>query len=70
MLTEVLDRGRKLHCEPGREVVSHTILPHLVKVKINFDDAEKLTWKKNKIFTWFNKNYNLKSHFRTSKNAT
>ena len=45
MLTEVVDRGRKLHCGPWTEVVSHATPPHLVKVKINFDEAQKLTWK-------------------------
>ena len=45
MLTEVVDRGRKLHCGPWTKVVSHATPPHLVKVKINFDEAQKLTWK-------------------------
>ena len=43
--TEVVFRGRKLHCGPWTEVVSHATPPHLVKVKINFDEAQKLTWK-------------------------
>ena len=50
MLTEVVDRGRKLHCGPWTEVVSHTTPPHLVKVKIIFDEAQKLMWKEMK---WF-----------------
>ena len=45
MLTEVVDRGRKLHCGPWTKVVSHATPPHLVKVKTNFDEAQKLTWK-------------------------
>ena len=38
-------------CRPWTEValwtkvVSHATPPHLVKVKINFDEAQKLTWK-------------------------
>ena len=28
--------------------VSHTSPPHLVKVKINFDETQKLTWKEIK----------------------
>ena len=48
MLMEVVARGRKLHCEPWMEVVSHATPPHLVKVKINFDEAQKLTWKEIK----------------------
>ena len=48
MLTEVVDRGRKLHCGPRTEVISHTTPPDLVKVKINFDEAQKLTWKEMK----------------------
>ena len=52
------------------EVVSHATPPHSVKVKkINFDEAQKLTWKKNKMFVWFKNNDNLKSHFWTTKNA-
>ena len=47
--TEVVFRRRKLHCGPWREVVSRvTPRPHLVKVKINFDEAQKLTWKEIK----------------------
>ena len=39
-------RGRKLHCRPWTEVVSYATPPHSVKVKkINFDEAQKLTWK-------------------------
>ena len=30
---------RKLYCEPWTEVVSHATPPHLLKVKINFDEA-------------------------------
>ena len=45
MFTAVVDRRRKLHCGPRTEVISHTIPPDLVKVKINFDEAQKLTWK-------------------------
>ena len=48
MLTEVVDRGQKLHCGPRAEVISHTTPPDLVKVKINFDEAQKLTWKEMK----------------------
>ena len=50
MLTEFVDRGRKLYCGPWTEVVSHATPPHLVKVKINFDEAQKLTWKEIKCF--------------------
>ena len=39
---------RKLHCGPLTEVVSHATPPHLVKIKINFDEAQKLTWKEIK----------------------
>ena len=46
--TEVVFRGRKLHCGPWTEVISHATPPHLVKVKINFDEAQKLTWKEIK----------------------
>ena len=56
MLTEVVFHRRKLHCRPWTEVVSHATLPYLVKVKINFDEAQKLTWKEIKCF-------------RTSKNT-
>ena len=45
MLMEVVNRARKLHCGPWTEVVSRATPPHLVKVKINFDEAQKLTWK-------------------------
>ena len=48
MLMEVVARGWKLHCEPWMEVVSHATPPHLVKVKINFDEAQKLAWKEIK----------------------
>ena len=51
--TEVVFRGRKLHCGPWTEVVSHTTPPHLVKVKINFDEAQKLTWKEIKCLYGF-----------------
>ena len=37
--TEVVFRGRKLHCGPWTEVVSHVTPPHSVEVKINFDEA-------------------------------
>ena len=52
--TEVEFRERKLRCGPRTEVVSHAIPPHLVKVKINFDEAQK-----HNMFIWFNKNYNI-----------
>ena len=29
-----------------------TTPPRLVKVKINFDEAQKLTWKERKMFVW------------------
>ena len=48
MLTEVVFHRRKLRCRPWTEVVSHATLPYLVKVKINFDEAQKLTWKEIK----------------------
>ena len=35
-------------CRPWTEVVTHATPPHLVKVKINFDEAQKLTWKELK----------------------
>ena len=37
--TEVVFHRRKLYCEPWTEVVSHATPPHLVKAKINFDEA-------------------------------
>ena len=46
--TEVVFRRRKLHCGPWTEVVSYATPPHLVKVKISFDEAQKLTWKEIK----------------------
>ena len=46
--TEVVFRGRKLHYGSWMEVDSHATPPHLVKVKINFDEAQKLTWKEIK----------------------
>ena len=63
MLTEVVFRGRKLYsvegsCTPLTEVVDHLV--KIQKVKMNFDEAQKLTWKEIK-FVWFNKNNNLKS---------
>ena len=48
ILTEVVDRRRKLHCKPWTEAVSHATPPHLVNVKINFDEVQKLTWKEIK----------------------
>ena len=61
MLTEVLDRGRKLYsvdgsCIPWTEVALQTgngnslasSPPHLVKIKINFGEAQKFTRKKIK----------------------
>ena len=45
---EVVFRGRKLYYGPWREAVSHATPPHLMKVKINFDEAQKLTWKEIK----------------------
>ena len=39
MLTEVVFHRPKLHCGPWTEVVSHVTPPHLLKVKINFDEA-------------------------------
>ena len=61
--TEVVFRGRKLYsvggsCIPWTEVVDHLV--KIQKVKMNFDEAQKLTWKEMK-FVWFNKNNNLKS---------
>ena len=44
----VVDRGRKLHYGPWTEAVSHATPPHFVKVKINFDNALKLTWRETK----------------------
>ena len=35
------------------EVVSHATFPHLVKVKINFDEAQKLMWKEIKCLYGF-----------------
>ena len=59
MLTEVLDRGRKLYsvdesCIPWTEVVLQTVNGNslasfpspLSKIKINFGEAQKLTRKK------------------------
>ena len=59
VMTEVVDRRRKLNCGPWTEVVSHANLPHLVKVKINFDEAQKTHVERNKMFLRFNKNNNL-----------
>ena len=50
MLPEVVDREWKLHCGPWTEVVSHATPSHMVKVKINFDEAQNLTWKEVKCF--------------------
>ena len=36
------------NCGSWTEVVSNATPPHLVKVKINFDEAQKLTWKEIK----------------------
>ena len=55
--TEVVFCRRKLHCEPWTEVVSHATPPHLVKVKINFDKAQKLTWKEVKFLYGTKENY-------------
>ena len=46
---EVVFRRLKLHCGPRTEVVSHAT-PPLLKVKINFDVAQKLSWKEIKFF--------------------
>ena len=43
-----VDRGRKLHYGPWTEAVSHATPLHFVKVKINFDNALKLTWRETK----------------------
>ena len=55
MLTEVVDRGRKLYfvdgsCIVDRERKQSRMLPSatLVKVKISFDESQKLTWKEIK----------------------
>ena len=45
---DVYFRRWKLHCGPWTEVVLNATPPHLVKVKINFDEAQKLTWKEIK----------------------
>ena len=55
--TEAVFCRRKLHCEPWTEVVSHATPPHLVKVKINFDKAQKLTWKEVKFLYGTKENY-------------
>ena len=65
MLTEVVDRGRKLYsvdgsCIVNREGISLACYPsHLVKVKINFDEAQKLKWKEVKCLYGLIKNNNL-----------
>ena len=46
--TELVFRGWKLHCGPSTEVVLHATPPHLVKVKINFDEAQKFKWNEMK----------------------
>ena len=46
MLTEVVDRGRKLLCGPWTEVVSQAT--PLSEDQNNFDEAQKLTWKEIK----------------------
>ena len=48
--TEVVFRGRNFHCGPWTEVVSHATPPYLVKVKINFHEAQKL----NDVGYWSN----------------
>ena len=53
MLTEVVACGWTLHCGPQMDVVSHATFPHLVKVKINFDEAQKLMWKEIKCLYGF-----------------
>ena len=45
--TEVVFRGQKLYCGPWTEVVSHATPPHLVKVKVNFNEAQKLKKRRN-----------------------
>ena len=57
MLKQVVDREWKLYfvngsCIVDRERKWSRVLPrpHLVKVKINFDEAQKLTWKEIKCF--------------------
>ena len=70
MLMEVVARGWKLHCEPWMEVVSHATPPHLVKVKINFDEAQKLTWKEIKCLYGLIKIITLNHISKTSENAT
>ena len=37
-----------LHCGPSAEIVSHATPPHSVKVKMNFNEAQNLTWKEIK----------------------
>ena len=46
--TEVVFHQRKLYCGPLTEVVSYATPPHFVKIKINFHEAQKLTWKEIK----------------------
>ena len=46
--TEVVFRGRQLHYGQRTEVNSHATPPQLVKVKINFVEAQKLTLKEIK----------------------
>ena len=54
----------------GSSLVCYPSPPHPVKVKINFDEAQKLTWKEVKCLYRLIKNNNLKSCFRTAENAT
>ena len=35
-------------CIPWTDVILHATPSHLVKVKINLDEAQKLTWKETK----------------------
>ena len=75
MLTEVVDRGRKLYsvdgsCIVNREGISLACypFPQLVKVKINFDEAQKLKWKEVKCLYGLIKNNNhelLKMQFES-----
>ena len=58
-------------CIMDRERKQSRMLPlSTSKVKINFDNALKLTWRETKCLYSLIKNNNLKSHFQTSKNAT
>ena len=78
MLTEVVHRGRKLYSVAGSCIVDRE-RKSLASYPFPFNKKSKLISMKlrnllhverNKMFVWFDKDNNLKSHFRAYKNAT